>query len=200
MGCFHSAHLEILTLQYLTSFPPPNPAQSLGILNSVKAFTWGIGDKGGKVQKHWRISTMWYIKIVVIKLFESKADYLFYWIKPTSQKKKTSKNSCLKHTHTLICECANSFWFENTTLVPVITGDTLGIIKAEVGSISLELRLLPITLCWDTPLTGERKQRMYREPQTESLIWPTPFIPLFLQGMCHPDGRGCRVLVLVNIK
>ena len=80
--------------------PTPNPAQSLGILNSMKAFIWGIGEKGGKVQKHWRSSTMWYIKIVVTKLFESKADYLFYWIKPTSQKKKGKNLKKLFKTHT----------------------------------------------------------------------------------------------------
>ena len=84
--------------------------------------------------------------------------------------------------------------------VPVATGDTLRYHKSRSGNHFLELRLLPITLCWDTPLTGEQKQRIYKEPKTESFIWPTPFIPLFLQGMCHPDGRGCCLLVLVNIK
>ena len=52
-----------------------------------KGIRVGIGDKNKK-SKILQNSTPWYIKIVVTKLFEGKAHYLFYWLKPTSQKKK----------------------------------------------------------------------------------------------------------------
>lgn len=74
----------------------------------------GMGNKETS-PKTLESSTMWYIKIVVTKFFEGKAHHLFYWLKPTSPRKKTPPPNNLLKTHTyihlLICVC-KLLWIE----------------------------------------------------------------------------------------
>lgn len=88
----------------------------------------------------------------------------------------------------------NSFWAWKYKCV--ITEDTLGFHKDRSRNQFPRVETSS-SLSWDTPKQVSKKQ-VCKKPKTESFIWPTPFIPLFLQACVIQMGEDAASLLTLT--